>query len=225
IANNNSWSGVTKSGAVAGAVEFSKLSSEAGVVTLPLIVNNAKGVTSIYAEAELGQLEIGKVTSRLPEGWLVSTTTENGKVKFAAAGVNPLSDGIFATIEVKLKDKETAVSVVGNAKLNDELSSSLQAKVREIPSEYALSQNYPNPFNPTTTIKFSVAQDAKVSLVVYDMLGQKVRTLVDAQQEAGYYSVRWDGTNDFGSKVSSGIYIYRLQAGNFVQTMKMNLMK
>ncbi|MDF1611784.1 FlgD immunoglobulin-like domain containing protein [Stygiobacter electus] len=225
IANNNSWSGVTKSVAVAGAVEFSKLSSEAGVVTLPLIVNNAKGVTSIYAEAELGQLEIGKVTSRLPEGWLVSTTTENGKVKFAAAGVNPLSDGIFATIEVKLKDKETAVSVVGNAKLNDELSSSLQAKVREIPSEYTLSQNYPNPFNPTTTIKFSVAQDAKVSLVVYDMLGQKVRTLVDAQQEAGYYSVRWDGTNDFGSKVSSGIYIYRLQAGNFVQTMKMNLMK
>lgn len=225
IANNNSWAGVTKAGATQGAVEFSKLSSENGVVTLPLVVANAKGVTSIYAEAELGQLEIGKVTSRLPEGWIVSTSTENGRVRIAAAGLNPISDGIFATIEVKVNNKETAVSVVGNAKLNDELSSSLNAKVREIPSEFALSQNYPNPFNPTTTIKFAIANDARVNLVVYDMLGQKVRTLIDNEQEAGYYSVRWDGTNDFGSKVSSGIYIYRLQAGNFVQTMKMNLMK
>jgi len=225
IANNNSWAGVTKAGATQGAVEFSKLSSENGVVTLPLVVANAKGITSIYAEAELGQLEIGKVTSRLPEGWIVSTSTENGRVRIAAAGLSPISDGIFATIEVKVNNKETAVSVVGNAKLNDELSSSLNAKVREIPSEFALSQNYPNPFNPTTTIKFAIANDARVNLVVYDMLGQKVRTLIDNEQEAGYYSVRWDGTNDFGSKVSSGIYIYRLQAGNFVQTMKMNLMK
>ena len=104
-------------------------------------------------------------------------------------------------------------------------SNEIEVVVNFTPGNFELFQNYPNPFNPTTTIKFSIAQDAKVSLVVYDMLGQKVRTLVDNVQEAGYYSVRWDGTNDFGSKVSSGIYIYRLQAGNFVQTMKMNLMK
>src|SRR3989339_631261 len=227
IANGNSWTGVSKVVATAGSVEFSRLSSDNGVVSLPFAISGTKGVTSIYAEADLNNanIEVGKVNLRLPEGWLSATTTENGKVRIAAAGTTAINDGIFATVEVTLKDKEAAVSILGNAKLNDEISSSLTAKVREIPTEFALSQNYPNPFNPTTTIKFSVAQDAKVNLVVYDMLGQRVRTLVDGIQEAGFYTVRWDGSNDFGSKVASGIYIYRLQAGSFVSTMKMNLMK
>ena len=223
---NGSWP-TFKTVATAGTVEFARMSSENGVLSLPLAISATTGVTSIYAEADLNNanIEVGKVNMRLPEGWLVATSTENGKVRIAAAGTTAINDGIFATVEVTLKDKETAVSIVGNAKLNDEISSSLNAKVRELPTEFALSQNYPNPFNPTTTIKFSVAQDAKVNLVVYDMLGQRVRTLVDGIQEAGFYTVRWDGSNDFGSKVSSGIYIYRLQAGSFVSTMKMNLMK
>lgn len=227
IANGNSWTGVAKVVATAGSVEFSRMASENGVLSLPFAISGTKGVTSIYAEADLNNpnIEVGKVNLRLPEGWLSATSVENGKIKIAAAGINAINDGIFATVEVTLKDKEAAVSILGNAKLNDELSSSLTAKVREIPSEFALSQNYPNPFNPTTSIKFQVAQDAKVSLVVYDMLGQRVRTLVDGIQEAGFYTVRWDGSNDFGSKVASGIYIYRLQAGSFVSTMKMNLMK
>jgi flagellar hook assembly protein FlgD len=70
-----------------------------------------------------------------------------------------------------------------------------------------------------------LAEDSRVTLAVYNLLGQKVKTLVDSEQEAGYYTVRWDGTNDMGSKVSSGIYIYRVQSGNFVSTMKMNLLK
>jgi len=227
IAAGNTWVGVSKVVATAGSVEFSRMSSENGVLSLPFAISGTKGVTSIYAEADLNNanIEVGKINLRLPEGWLSATTTENGKVRIAAAGTTAINDGIFATVEVTLKDKEAAVSILGNAKLNDELSSSLTAKVREIPTEFALSQNYPNPFNPTTSIKFSVAQDAKVNLVVYDMLGQRVRTLVDGVQEAGFYTVRWDGSNDFGSKVASGIYIYRLQAGSFVSTMKMNLMK
>jgi hypothetical protein len=227
IANNYSWVGVSKVVATAGAVEFSRMSSENGVLSLPFSLSAAAGVTSIYAEANLNNanIELGKVNLRLPEGWVSTYSTENGIVKIAAAGTTAINDGIFATVGVTLKDKEAAVSIVGNAKLNDEISSSLNAKVREIPSEFALSQNYPNPFNPTTSIKFQVAQDAKVSLVVYDMLGQRVRTLVDGIQEAGFYTVRWDGSNDFGGKVASGIYIYRLQAGSFVSTMKMNLMK
>ncbi|MDP2035775.1 MAG: T9SS type A sorting domain-containing protein [Ignavibacteria bacterium] len=226
IANGNSW-GTFKVVATAGSVEFSRLSSDNGVVSLPFAISGTTGVTSIYAEADLNNanIEVGKINLRLPEGWLSATTTENGKVRIAAAGTTAIHDGIFATVEVTLKDKEAAVSILGNAKLNDEISSSLTAKVREIPTEFALSQNYPNPFNPTTTIKFSVAQDAKVNLVIYDMLGQRVRTLVDGIQDAGFYTVRWDGSNEFGSKVASGIYIYRLQAGSFVSTMKMNLMK
>jgi len=226
IQAGNDWTKVSKSTAAAGTVDFGKANNENGLYNLPISIANTKGVTSIYTEVEVNNgVEVKGISVRLPEGWISSSVVENGKVKFAAAGTNPLNDGVIANVQLKLENKEAVVSVVGNAKLNEEISASLNAKVREIPSEFAVSQNYPNPFNPTTTIKFAIANDARVNLVVYDMLGQKVRTLIDGEQEAGYYSVRWDGTNDFGSKVSSGIYIYRLQAGNFVKTMKMNLMK
>ncbi|MEJ2536372.1 MAG: T9SS type A sorting domain-containing protein, partial [Calditrichia bacterium] len=95
----------------------------------------------------------------------------------------------------------------------------------QVPKEFALYQNYPNPFNPTTTIRYDVKQSTEVKLVIYNMLGQEVRTLVNNRQDAGYKTVVWDGLNNRGSRVASGIYIYRLQAGDFVQARKMILMK
>jgi hypothetical protein len=94
-----------------------------------------------------------------------------------------------------------------------------------IPQEYAIYQNYPNPFNPTTTIKYDLKQTGDVSLKIYNILGQEVRTLVNTRQEAGYKSVVWDGLNNYGARVASGVYIYRIQAGEFVQSRKMILMK
>jgi hypothetical protein len=94
-----------------------------------------------------------------------------------------------------------------------------------IPQEYALYQNYPNPFNPTTTIKYDLKQTGDVSLKIYNILGQEVRTLVNTRQEAGYKSVVWDGLNHYGARVASGVYIYRIEAGDFVQSRKMILMK
>ena len=94
-----------------------------------------------------------------------------------------------------------------------------------IPTEFSLDQNYPNPFNPTTTIKYGLKEASDVELTVYNMLGQKVRTLVSAQQNAGYQSIQWDGRNDNGSKVASGIYIYKLSANDFVSSRKLILMK
>ncbi len=94
------------------------------------------------------------------------------------------------------------------------------------PTVYALDQNYPNPFNPTTSIHYQLPKTSAVSLVIYNMLGQPIRTLISGQQqEANYYSVTWDGTNDLGQAVSSGMYIYRLQAGDFVATKKMMFLK
>jgi hypothetical protein len=95
----------------------------------------------------------------------------------------------------------------------------------QLPTEFALYQNYPNPFNPTTTIRYDVKQATEVKLVIYNMLGQEVRTLVNNRQDAGYKTVVWDGLNNRGSRVASGIYIYRLKAGDFVQARKMILMK
>ncbi len=94
-----------------------------------------------------------------------------------------------------------------------------------LPLDYVLFQNYPNPFNPTTTVKFQVPQTSNVTVTVYNMLGQEVRTLFTGQVQRGTYSVQWDGMNDSGVKMSSGTYIYRMKAGEFVQSKKMILLK
>jgi len=90
----------------------------------------------------------------------------------------------------------------------------------ELPQRFALNQNYPNPFNPTTEIRFDLATAAKVELCVFNTLGQKVATLMNESRPAGSYRVHWDG-----SGMASGVYLYRLQAGNFAETRKMVLMR
>ncbi|MFQ5821980.1 MAG: right-handed parallel beta-helix repeat-containing protein [Candidatus Heimdallarchaeota archaeon] len=94
-----------------------------------------------------------------------------------------------------------------------------------IPKTYRLSQNYPNPFNPETRIEYDLPKKSEVKLTIYNMLGQKVVTLVNKEQVAGSHSVHWDGTNDKGVKVSSGLYLYRIEAGDFIRTKKMLLLK
>ena len=92
--------------------------------------------------------------------------------------------------------------------------------------EFKLNQNYPNPFNPTTTISFSLPEASRVTLAVYNVLGQKVRTLINNQlATAGLHAKQWDGRDDAGRQVASGIYFYKLEAGNFSSIKKMVLMK
>ncbi len=93
------------------------------------------------------------------------------------------------------------------------------------PSEYFLSQNYPNPFNPSTTIRFGLNQDDYVSLIIFNVLGQEVATLLNEFQSTGYHNVIWNGTDNSGNQVTSGIYFYRLSTGNFVEVKKMLLTK
>jgi hypothetical protein len=89
----------------------------------------------------------------------------------------------------------------------------------------ALEQNRPNPFNPTTTIDYAMARDGQVELSIYDVAGRRVRTLVNERQRADVYRVEWDGTNDGGQRVASGVYFYRIVAGKFTQTRKMVMLK
>jgi len=92
-------------------------------------------------------------------------------------------------------------------------------------SYYKLMQNYPNPFNPITTLRYDLPEQVNVNIIIYDMLGRQVRTLINQTQDAGFKSVIWDGTNDFGKTVSAGIYLYQIKAKGFVQTRKMVLLK
>lgn len=102
-----------------------------------------------------------------------------------------------------------------------------------IPENYELSQNFPNPFNPVTTINYSLPKSSNVKLVIYDVLGNEIRTLVNnVKQNSGSHNVEWDGTNNSGTGVSSGVYFYRISASSdeassagFVKTMKMILQK
>ncbi len=92
-------------------------------------------------------------------------------------------------------------------------------------SEYALFQNYPNPFNPSTKITFNIGKNSFTSLRIYDILGREVATLVSGMQSAGKRTVEWNGTNSAGHKVCSGVYFYRLQAGGYVETKKLVLLR
>jgi hypothetical protein len=96
----------------------------------------------------------------------------------------------------------------------------ISVESEEIPIEYALEQNYPNPFNPTTTVKYGISERSFVQLMVYDILGKEVASLVNEEQDAGYYELNFNGIN-----LSSGVYFYQIKAGDFVETKKMVLMK
>jgi hypothetical protein len=115
------------------------------------------------------------------------------------------NDRLFSLIEIK------SAGVSGMVEL----------KSSKVPKEMGLGQNYPNPFNPTTTIDFSLNKNTKVSLKIYNINGELVRELVSDSYVAGAYRIEWDGRNDNGLWVASGIYIYRMKAGPFMKTKKM----
>ncbi|MBU1682896.1 T9SS type A sorting domain-containing protein, partial [Patescibacteria group bacterium] len=90
-----------------------------------------------------------------------------------------------------------------------------------IPSTCHLSQNYPNPFNPTTKIQYQIPGKSHVNLVIYNILGEQIRVLVNEDRDVGYHTVSWDGKNGQGEMAPSGVYYYQIKAGNYTQTQKM----
>ena len=96
---------------------------------------------------------------------------------------------------------------------------------QSIPNVYVLYENYPNPFNPVTTLRYDLPENGHVNITIYDLLGREVKTLIDQTQNAGYRSVIWNATNDYGKQVSAGIYLYQIQTGEYISTKKMVLLK
>ena len=97
--------------------------------------------------------------------------------------------------------------------------------VSDVPDTFFVAQNFPNPYNPETTIPYGLPEGVHVRLVIYNVLGQEIRTLVNEMQPAGYHRVVWDNKDAFGRSVSNGVYLYRIVAGDFVQTKKMLILK
>ncbi|MBM4160896.1 MAG: T9SS type A sorting domain-containing protein [Ignavibacteria bacterium] len=127
------------------------------------------------------------------------------------------------------------VTVIGTDVDDDQIETSFKVTVTGttdieetpiIPTEFSLAQNYPNPFNPSTTIRFGLPKEAPVTLEIYNLLGMKVRTLMTGDRmSAAFYNISWDGKDDSGVSLPSGIYIYRIVADKFVSSKKMTLVK
>ena len=98
-------------------------------------------------------------------------------------------------------------------------------ELKAVPEQYALHYNYPNPFNPVTTMLYDLPEAGYTRLIIYDVLGRQIHTLVDQVMDAGYYKMQWDGRNSMGKMVSGGIYFYQIQTNDFIRTRKMLLLK
>ncbi|MCC7429216.1 T9SS type A sorting domain-containing protein [bacterium] len=134
----------------------------------------------------------------------------------------PITTGVFnATLQII---NNSSVSPY-NVNIVCDASTDVSENQNFIPKEFHLEQNFPNPFNPTTTIKFGVAKKDFTKLVIFNTLGQKVKTLVSEELLPSFYALKWDGTDEKGKQVSSGIYFYRLQSGDFSETKKMLLLR
>jgi len=128
---------------------------------------------------------------------------------------NQIDTGIF-----NARDNPITVNYVGDGDIKLPVESN-----REVITEYRLFQNNPNPFNPQTDIRFQMPIQAQVTIKIYNMLGKEIRTLIDGKREPGFYTVSWNGDNNIGKKVASGVYLYMIKANHFVQVRKMLLMK
>ena len=108
--------------------------------------------------------------------------------------------------------------------INDSILSYIP-KISKSPTQFNLSQNYPNPFNATTNIEYNLPHSLYVHLSIYNLKGEKIKTLVNQEMNSGSHNVYWDGTNNFGSSVSSGLYLYSLNTNNFQSTKKLLYLK
>jgi hypothetical protein len=166
-------------------------------------------------------------------------TGNTGTLSFTASAANPAivdvslsNDTLIVTRKVTGTTTVTVVATdaADGSRISYTTTVNVISKVETIagavPTEFSLEQNFPNPFNPSTTIRFALPKEAPVTLVIYNMLGVPVRTLINGEQlGAANHQVTWDGKDDAGMTVPSGMYLYRITAGSFQATRKMTLLK
>jgi len=140
------------------------------------------------------------------------------------------TDNSLTCIETLDSEYATANWTYANGNIDEgvtfaENCSQVSIDAEIIPLKFQLHNAYPNPFNPVTTLRYDLPENSVVNIVVFDMMGREVRALINQTQNAGHQSVVWDATNDYGKPVSAGLYLYKIQAGEYVSTKKMVLLK
>jgi hypothetical protein len=219
-----------KQGDVArGTLAFDGAESDSDVYALPISLSAVSGtVTSVAVEVELlPGMRVDRIDAPLvddlPGGRLLVHHTSGSVLRIGLIGAEPFDAGRLLTIF--LKSDGPPSGLIARGVVNETTAQQFVSTFpEEQPQRFSLLQNYPNPFNPTTTIRYELAQPERVLLEVFDALGRKVAILIDAHQEAGEHSVDWNATNEL-SHLSSGTYVYRLQAGEHVASRTMTLLK
>lgn len=208
-------------------------------VMLPLVVDNCANIVAVsfsleYNASALKALSVAKTT--LTESWLMEYDITDGLIKVALAGAKPIivTSGAIVNLEFEILKVQSA-NPGGLMKISELTINGVDVSVNfqadkltmdsAIPEEYVLSQNYPNPFNPETKICYQLPQTDQVTIMIYNSLGQNIRTLVNKVQPAGSYSTRWDGRDDEGMAVASGIYLYEIKADQYHEVKKMLLLR
>ena len=149
------------------------------------------------------------------------TQTFSGSLTIDGDGWNPDSIKIISMVQ---NNDNADIFQVQDINVNN-FPSQLGVEHVRIPQKYVLHQNYPNPFNPVTTLRYDLQENSLVNITIHDILGRQVKTLINQTQDAGYRSVIWNATNDYGKPVSAGIYLYQIQTGEYISTKKMVLLK
>lgn len=211
--------------ALAEGLDIQTPSGDAGsVVRIPIRINGDFNITSSdirlkYDSKVIESVSVEKPKSASEMQLFTHTTSDTMRIAMAGSKSIDLSKPVL-TLVLQLK-KDVRGQVNGSVdfltfRLNDvDLTSrmnSLDVGIRGLPVKYSLDQNYPNPFNPTTNIQYQLPENSKVMLAVYNIRGEQVATLVNSVQPTGYYQINWDGKNQFGHSVSSGVYFYRIHA-------------
>lgn len=186
------------------------------------------GMTWSFSNTGLLSTEV-RTISKLPNGILFAGTNRGGFVSkdHGVTWAEVTSSIQAGEVRSLFVDSYGVIFIVTEAGLykTSSITSSGFTAYPAILSEWSLSQNYPNPFNPGTAIHFSITKAAHVTMVVHNLIGQKVATLVDQSYSPGIFTARWDGKDDKGNPVSAGLYFYTMTAGGYSNTKKMILLK
>jgi len=221
ITNNSSSNYAVQTG---GASSYCSAPNESQDYSLPV------ELASFNATAGNGNITLKWITESEIENLgfnIYRSTNENGEFVMLNAELIAGAGSSSEKHEYSYVDQDVKNGITYWYKLEDidyngktELHGPISATVLG-PKEFCLHSNYPNPFNPVTTISYDLAEDVYVELTVYNIIGEKVTTLVKGNQPAGYYNIEWDGRNSRGLIVSSGMYLLRINAGNYCKTNKM----